>query len=230
MTTLTVALRGNLEKLLEQELKDGAVAVTRAMREAGRGLKKDLRRDVARAGLGARLGKTWRALNFPRTGNSLGAAALVFTKAPQIIDAFDRGVVIRGTRGNLLAIPTEAVPKRLARRAGGKGGGVTPALVEKALGIELRPVKRPGKPTILVADGLVARGGKRGGFRKATVRKATKTQGARVALKGLTTVVMFTLLPQVRLRKRLNVARAGNKAQRRLPRLILRHYPKTGGA
>ena len=225
MTELTVAIRGNLEKMLKQELKDGEVAVTRAMREGGTGLKKDLRRDVTRARLGPRLGKTWRALTFPKTGTSLGAAALVFTKAPRIIDAFERGAVIRGSRGNLLAIPSEAVPKRLARTK----GGVTPAAVEKAMGIELRPVKRPGKPTILVADGLVARGGKRGGFRKATVRKATKTQGARVALKGLTTVVMFTLLPQVRLKKRLNVARAAGKAQRRLPRLILRNYPKTAG-
>ena len=223
MTTLKVALRGDLEKMLKQELKDGEIAVTKAMREAGTGLKKDLRSDVARAGLGARLGKTWRSLIFPKTGNSLGAAALVFTKAPKIIDAFERGVTIRSKSGFFLRVPTPAVPKQFRRER-------DLTKMERFFDRPLRFVFRRGRPSLLVMDGLVARAGKRGGFRRATVRKATKRRGEMVSLKGLTTVVMFILVPQVRLKKRLNVARLASKAQRRVPRLILRNYPKTPAA
>jgi hypothetical protein len=72
-------------------------------------------------------------------------------------------------------------------------------------------------------DGMVARGGQRGGFRMATTRKAARSRGEYVSTSGLTTVVMFLLVPQVRMPKRLDVARAAETWSARLPALIDRH-------
>jgi hypothetical protein len=46
------------------------------------------------------------------------------------------------------------------------------------------------------------------------------TEGARRSGQGLTTVVMFLLVPQVNLRKRLDVARAAEHWSAQLPALI----------
>jgi hypothetical protein len=46
-----------------------------------------------------------------RTGSS-NAAGLVCTKAPQIIRAFDEGVLIRRRRGWFLGIPTGNAPRK----------------------------------------------------------------------------------------------------------------------
>ena len=53
--------------------------------------------------------------------------------------------------------------------------------------------------------------GKRGGFRAGTVRKASARRGSHVSLSGLSAVVMFVLIRQVRLRKRLDVSRAARR-------------------
>jgi Family of unknown function (DUF6441) len=79
-------------------------AGTQAMREATGDLKSNLREDVVAAGLGSRLARTWRGKTCPERGESLEAAAYVWSKAPKIVDAFDRGVVIRTHRGRFLAL------------------------------------------------------------------------------------------------------------------------------
>ena len=101
---------------MEQEIKAGERAVTRAMQAAGQELKADWRAQITRAGLGARLARTIRNQAYPKRGESLEAAALVWTKAPQIIGAHDSGPLIRSKSGFWLAIPTEAAGKGRARR------------------------------------------------------------------------------------------------------------------
>lgn len=54
-----------------------------------RGLKTELRRQVAGAALGQRLAKSWRDRHYPN--QKLDAASLVYSKAPQIIRASDEG-------------------------------------------------------------------------------------------------------------------------------------------
>jgi Family of unknown function (DUF6441) len=72
----------------------------------------------------------------------------------------------------------------------------------------------------LVVDGLRAsfsrQTGVLRGFRRATER-------ARHSGQGLTTVVMFLLVPQVKLSKRLDVARAAEHWSAQLPALIEQH-------
>ena len=121
----------------------------------------------------------------------LDAASLVYTKAPQIIRAFDEGALIRSSRGRFLAIPTENAPnkgtdgKRISRRT----------FPEHRFGL-LRFVLRQSGPWRLVVDGLrVSLSRKTGqlrGFRRATDR--TRERG-----EGLTTVVVFLVVPQVKL-------------------------------
>jgi hypothetical protein len=68
-----------------------------------------------------------------------------------------------------------------------------------------------------VVDGLRAsfsrKTGQLRGFRRATERARQRGQ-------GLATVVMFLLVPQVKLRKRLDVARAAERWSGQLPALI----------
>jgi len=60
-------------------------AVATGTRDAGRGLKTELRRQVTGAGLGARLANSWRDKHYPN--QKLDAASLVYTKAPQVVRA-----------------------------------------------------------------------------------------------------------------------------------------------
>ena len=90
--------RPDLGKALAETEKDIERAVTSGMRDAADGLKQDLREDVVAAGLGERLSRTWRGKTFPEVGESAEAAAYVWSRAPKVVDAYDRGVVIRSVR------------------------------------------------------------------------------------------------------------------------------------
>ena len=213
---LAATIVGSLKAGFETEMRRIEQAVAAGVKEAGEGLKGELRRQVVTAGLGQRLARTWRSRTYPNRGHD--AAALVWSKAPQIVRAFDEGAVIRSRKGFWLTIPTPVAPKR-----GPTGKRITPGMVERMYGRRLRFVYRPNGPSLLVMDGMVARGGQRGGFRMATTRKASKRRGEFVATSGLATVVMFFLVPQVRMPKRLDVARAAETWSARMPALILRN-------
>jgi hypothetical protein len=202
----------SLQAGMQAELRDIERAVTGGTREAGRGLKTELRRQVGSAGLGQRLANSWRDQHYPN--QRLDAASLVYTKAPQIIRAFDEGAVIRSKRGRFLAIPTENAPRK-----GTDGKRISPSTFPEHRFGPLRFVPRQSGPSLLVVDGLRAsfsrQTGELRGFRRATDR-------ARRTRQGLTTVVMFLLVPQVKLPKRLDVARAAERWSAQLPALIER--------
>jgi Family of unknown function (DUF6441) len=97
--TITRSFQANIQA----EFRDIEHAVaTGTTRDAGRRLRTELRRQVTPAALGQRLANSWRDKHFPN--QKLDAASLVYTKAPQIIRAFDEGAVIRSRRGRFLAI------------------------------------------------------------------------------------------------------------------------------
>lgn len=213
---LVAALTGDLAKILEAERKAGEVAVTAAVRTAGTGLKLELRRQVVSAGLGERLANAWQQSNYPAGGASLGAAALVRSKAPTIFAAFNAGAVIRRNGGRWLAIPTANVPRMPGARGGGKR--MSPVDVEAHFNAELRFVEpRGGKRSALLVLDQVTLSISRKTGKVRGVRRATKGRPAR----GKVSVVMFVLVPQVRLRKRLDVEAAGQRWLDRLPSMIL---------
>jgi hypothetical protein len=207
---LAATIARSFQADMQAELRDLERAVATGIREAGLGLKTELRRQVTSAGLGQRLAKSWRDKHFDNRG--VDAASLVYTKAPQIIRAFDEGAVIRSRRGRFLAIPTENAPRK-----GTDGKRISPSTFPEHRFGPLRFVPRPSGPSLLVVDGLRAsysrQTGQLRGFRRATDR-------ARRSGQGLTTFVMFLLVPQVKLRKRLDVARAAERWSVQLPALI----------
>ncbi|MTW18348.1 hypothetical protein GJ689_19280 [Rhodoplanes serenus] len=178
------------------------------MRDAGRDLTAALRADVVGAGLGERLARTWRGRTYPEHGTSMEAAAFVWSKASKLVDAFDRGVTIRSRDGFWLAIPTSAAGAR-GIGSGGRRVRITPGGWERRTGMRLRFVYRRRGPSLLVADN--ARLNKRG-LAAPNRRKS-----------GQATVVVFLLVPQVRLRKRLNVDAIAQRQAERVPSLIARH-------
>jgi hypothetical protein len=204
------SLTRSLQADMQAELRDIERAVATGTRDAGRGLRTELRRQVASAGLGQRLANSWRDKHYPN--QRLNAASLVYTKAPQIIRAFDEGAVIRSGRGRFLAIPTENAPRK-----GSDGKRIRPSTFPEHRFGSLRFVPRQSGSSLLVVDGLRAsfskQTGELRGFRRATDRVRRSGQ-------GLTTVVMFLLVPQVKLRKRLDVARAAEHWSAQLPASI----------
>jgi hypothetical protein len=71
---LVATLARSLRADMQAELRDIERAVASGTRDAGRGLKTELRRQVTSAGLGQRLANSWRDRHYPN--QNLDAASL----------------------------------------------------------------------------------------------------------------------------------------------------------
>ncbi len=89
----------DLLAMMAAEVAAGERAVSAAIREAGTSLKSAWRGQITGAGLGTRLANSIRSANFPKSGESLNAAALVWSNAPVIVGAHDTGPLIRSKNG-----------------------------------------------------------------------------------------------------------------------------------
>ncbi len=191
--------------MMAAEVAAGERAVTAGMREAGTGLKTAWRGQITGAGLGRRLGNSIRSQTYPRAGTSLNAAALIWSKAPVIIGAHDTGPLIRSKNGFWLAIPTQAAGRGL------RGGRITPGEWERRRGLRLRFVYRRNGPSLLVAEGRLNTRGQAVASRSKTGR-------------GKVTAPIFLLVRQVKLAKRLDLARDATRAVDGLPGLIVANW------
>src|SRR6056297_736773 len=203
---LKLDITPDLATMMAAEIKAGEKAVSAATREAGTGLKADWRRQITGAGLGQRLARTIRSVQYPKGQPSLNAVALVWSKAPDIISAHDTGPLIRSKDGFWLAIPTPAAGR-------GRGGArLTPGEWERRRGLRLRFVYRRRGPSLLVAD-----------------RARINTRGQAVASRAKTgrnqvTAPIFMLVPQVKLPKRLDLDRDSERALDGVPGLIVANW------
>ncbi|MBT8169782.1 DUF6441 family protein [Falsiruegeria litorea] len=195
----------DLVAMMAAEIKAGEKAVSAAMREAGTGLKSDWRAQITGAGLGRRLANSIRLATYPKAGNSLNAAALVWSKAPEIIGAHDTGPLIRLKNGFWLAIPLPAAGKSI------RGGRITPGEWERRRGLRLRFVYRRTGPSLLVAEGRLNTKGQ-------AVVSRSKTG------RGKVTAPVFLLVPQVKLPKRLDLNRDAERALDSVPELIAANW------
>jgi hypothetical protein len=215
---LATSIVGSLTADMRTEMRRIERGVAAGVRQAGDGLKGSLRKQVIAAGLGSRLARTWRGRAYENKGHD--AAALIWSKAPQIIRTFDEGAVIKGKSGLWLAIPTPAAPKR-----GVGGKRINPSNFPEHRFGPLRFVYRRGRPSLLVVDGVrVNKSGRVGRQAKG----GALTKSGRIK-SGIATVVMFIMVPQVRLPKRLDVRRAAERWSGRLPGLIARGYRRLNG-
>lgn len=202
---LRVTFNPDIAALMQAEIAAGEKAVSAAMREAGGSLKSAWRTQITGAGLGKRLGNSIRLATFPRTSSSLNAAALVWSKAPVIIGAHDTGPLNRSRDGFWLAIPTAAAGKST------RGGRITPGEWERRTGLRLRFIYRRRGPSLLVVEGRLKSKGR-------AVANRSKTG------RGVATVPIFLLVPQVKLRKRLDLARDAERAVDSVPGLIVANW------
>lgn len=202
---------GDIGAMMAAEITAGEKAVTKAVGDAGNGLKTAWRGQIIAAGLGQRLARTVRAAQYPKGKPSLNAAALVWSQAPVVVGAHDTGPLIRSQNGFWLAIPTPAAGKSA------RGGRITPGEWERRRGLRLRFIFRRNGPSLLVAEGRLNTRG---------VGVASRSKTGR----GLTTVPIFLLVPQVKLRKRLDLVRDAKAAQDRIPGAIVANWMsgKTG--
>lgn len=208
-TRLEAALEGNLERYMQDELDLAREAITHGIQDTAGELKAALREDVIQGGLGRRLARSWQSDDYPKSGTSLGAASVVYTKAQRLVRAFNEGSTVRSDDGFFLAIPSEAAPKTgMGRKR------LTPSNFPEHYYGPLRFVYRRGQASLLVVDNQRARTGKRAGTFAPASKRARRTG------EGLTTVVMFYLVPQVRLRRRLNVGQIALAASAGLARNI----------
>ena len=122
-----------------------------------------------------------------------------------ILEAHNTGPLIRSADGFWLAIPTPAAGKSL------RGGRITPGEWEQRTGLRLRFIYRRSRPSLLIAEARLSKRGR-------AVRSRSKTG------RGLTSVPIFLLVPQVRLRKRLDLERPAEAALAALPAAITRHW------
>lgn len=197
--------------MMAADVAAGERAVSAAMREAGTGLKSAWRLQITGAGLGTRLANSIRSQNFPKSGESLNAAALVWSNAPVIDGAHDAGPLIRSKDGFWLAIPTPAAGKST------KGGRITPGEWERRTGLRILFIYRRRGPSLLVAEGRLNTKGRAVASRSKTGR-------------GLTTVPIFLLVPQVKLRKRLDLARDAERAVDDVPGCIVAGWLERKGS
>ena len=205
----------DIAEIMREEELGSRRAVSRAMRAAGDGLKADWRGQITGAGLGTRLARTVRSRVYPERAESNAAAAMVWSRAPRVVRAFEEGATIRSKDGFFLAIPTEAAGTRGLGRA-----RITPGGWEQRTGMRLRLIYRRSAPSLLVAD--EARINTRG--RAVMNRRRRRRDGIRT---GSMTVPIFILVPQVKLRKRLDLQRAAEDWGRRLPGLITGNWPRS---
>jgi Family of unknown function (DUF6441) len=67
---LTATIIRSVEADMQAELRHVERAVASGTREAGRGLRTELRRQVTSAGLGQRLANSWRDKHYPNRGST----------------------------------------------------------------------------------------------------------------------------------------------------------------
>ena len=205
---LRVEITGDLRNLTKREIALGESAATQAMRAAAVALKTRWRQDIIDAGLGVRLSKAVQSESYPEGENSLNAAAMVWTNAPKIIRAHQEGVVIRSKKGLFLAIPTPAAGKSL------RGGRVSPAEWERRTGLRLQFVYRRNGPSLLVAEG---RQNSRGLLVESRSKKG----------RGRASAVIFTLVPQVKLPKRLDLYASAAQVAASIPAAIVAKWGRS---
>lgn len=167
---------------------------------------------------------TWTARAYPDgEKHSINPAGVVYSRAPEIMDAFTRGATIRPVAGSqFLWIPTRNVPRARARSTMGvrgldgqirqrryRGGSISPEECESRFNTDF--VMRKGRAGRLLAYmDLLAGRARRGGsaFRPVTARRQAQGRVAKLTL-------MFVLTRSVTMPKLFDLdASAGRWAVR----------------
>jgi hypothetical protein len=221
--------------LMTGEIARTRRGVTRAVQGAGAELQARLRADTQAAGLGQGNVNAWRQRTWPKGRDSLNAAGLVWSRAPLVVDGFNRGSLIRTRGGRFLAVPTgynRVDGRRRAKSEGREGrdhwAGVRVKPAEM-IASRLAFVRRTRRPDVLLWCLPVAE--QRGTSRKGRqTRKALAGGFLPVGARGGARrddllqqgfVPMFLLMPATKLDKRLDLQGRAAEAEQDLQRRLI---------
>ncbi|MGD9545038.1 MAG: DUF6441 family protein [Methylocystis sp.] len=194
---------------ISRALDEERVALTKRVRLATEGVGRqqlvDPLRSMTRSAFNStKLPTTWRGKVFPEAlRETLTPAFFAYSKAPQIVQAFEEGAEIVAHKGKFLAIPT---PDAGVRRSSVKNKALTPAIWEQETGAKLRFLPLKNGNGLLVADGRYRRQSARARLRKSFKPIRTRIKGESPS------IVVFFLVKQVRLKKRLDIAGIAERA------------------
>lgn len=206
-----VTVSGDLDAMMQSEIRAAARAVKSGVGGATRALKDDWRAQVRSGGLPNSLVNSIRGEVYPKGRDSANAGGLVYTKAPKLTGVFDQGAVITAKNARWLAIPT--------KWAGRRGPGVrfpAPAEWSKRTGIRLRFVSLGNGMAALVAENAWGETDRKGTL------KAMKAKGrGKKAAYRREHLMIYILVPQVRLSKRMDLMAAAERIAATVPGRIV---------
>lgn len=183
---LKAALVGDFDAEMERGRKRVVYAAQAGLRDVADELKTKLQADVANSGLAnaGKLAKTWRSRIYPNRGDN--PAALISSKAPLIVEAFERGAEVVSPRGAWLAIPNPALQFKPPRNRGAGRRSII-AVYERRYGKLRYQATRRRNLALLVTD---LRQTKSGAYRVPT--EAGRAKGR------FQSIVVFYLVPKIR--------------------------------
>lgn len=220
MRLVRAAVFGRLREAMQQEVREVAVGLRRAVERTGRVVQGELRAQARNAGFrdgGRAIANAWRLRLYPSQTSSLTfrPAAQITSNAPKLAEAFDRGASITAKGGRYLAFPTGY------NLSGGRRRSlrVTPAQMMRQRGraFVIRSKRNPAVSLwclrVVEARGIGPRERNRvrlffGGTVEVLTgrRKGQLARASEVLAQGF--VPMFFLIRRVSLRKRIDIAAA----------------------
>jgi hypothetical protein len=213
---ITLALQGEYERFTDAAQTAVLQALAAAAYDVTFQAREELKKDTRAAGLGV-IERTWRMEMFPARGKlSTAPTGWIYSRAPQIIESFERGVTIGGGPSSPIAIPIPDSPAGDLKNPRGPANLVDAA--EAKYGKLTVIPGGPGKAAMLVANNV--RFTKTG---RLSAAKLTKTGRYR---KGAASVPLFWLVPNAHLKKRLNVAKIRHRAERRSAARLRHHLDR----
>ena len=215
-------LRLSMRAAMEEEIVAIAAALRRAVARTGRQVQQELRAQARAGGFkdgGRAIANAWRLRTYPAEGTAPRTwrpAALVYSNAPDIAEAFDKGVPIVAKGKRWLAFPTGWNAIRGRRGASSRGGlRVTPEQMMAAKG-DAFVIRSKSNPAVRLwclrvreARGLSRRGRNRIRLWAGPAevlsgnRKGRQQAASDLLVQGF--VPMFMLMERVSVRKRLDI-------------------------
>ena len=171
---LITAIKGDLNKAIQEKNKKILKAVGRAVSKTSNDLKKEMVSQTQRAKLGYGLVKSWRVKVYNRNSANKFPKGLVYTKSPHIMEGFESSGIRTPKKCKWLAIPTDNVPKSTRKR-------YSPANWPKSFP-ELYTAEDTSGKAYLVGQTL---------YNKGKIQKATKKRKSEAQ-----TVIYFFLVKQ----------------------------------
>jgi hypothetical protein len=202
------AIDAAADRAVRQYLTAGTLTVASTTKRLERALE-----DVTRGAVPGRLWRAWKSDAYPKRGPARDPVGVVYLNGRSkgrtggAIRFWSQPGAIRGKSGQFLAIPLPAAGSR------GRARDLTPGQWERNTGQRLRFVYRPGRPSLLVADGAVLSG-------KAQVARPNSA-GRQAKGRGSATVPIFVLLPIVPFRNAFAIAPLVAAAEAELPGAFL---------